>query len=146
MTSLMTSPGHKIGQILKLIYLSQYLNYSVDQKLKISEILMAIFLVYSPSVISSGRKSLSRAQNDGYLENFEIWNTASIWPQIWEISSQIMPKKYFHDDYVIDDVTWWPQNRPSIFLYIWNNNIFMITKQRVKISSLNFPCICIMRL
>ena len=28
----MTSPGHKIGQILKLIYLRQYLNYSVDQK------------------------------------------------------------------------------------------------------------------
>ena len=49
MTSLMTSPGHKIGQILKLIYLRQYLNYSVDQKLKMSEMLMAIFLVYSPS-------------------------------------------------------------------------------------------------
>ena len=28
----MTSPGHKIGQILKLIYLRQYLNYSVHQK------------------------------------------------------------------------------------------------------------------
>ena len=42
MTSLMTSPGHKIGQILKLIYLRQYLNCSVDQKLKMSEMLMAI--------------------------------------------------------------------------------------------------------
>ena len=31
-TSSMTSPGHKVGQILKLTYLS----YSVDQKLKIS--------------------------------------------------------------------------------------------------------------
>ena len=49
MTSLMTSPGHKIGQIVKLIYLRQNLNYSVDQKLKMSEMLMAIFLVYSPS-------------------------------------------------------------------------------------------------
>ena len=56
MTSLMTSPGHKIGQILKLIYLRQYLNYSVDQKLKMSEMLMAIFLVYSPSSITSGKK------------------------------------------------------------------------------------------
>ena len=45
MTSSMTSPGHKAGQMLKLIYLSQYLNYSVDQKLKMSEMLMAIFLV-----------------------------------------------------------------------------------------------------
>ena len=26
MTSLMTSPGHKVGQILKLIYLRQYLS------------------------------------------------------------------------------------------------------------------------
>ena len=56
MTSLITSPGHKIGQILKLIYLRQYLNYSVDQKLKISEMLMVIFLVYSTSGITSGKK------------------------------------------------------------------------------------------
>ena len=52
----MTSPGHKIGQILKLIYLRQYLSYSVDQKLKISEILMAIFLIYSTSGITSSKK------------------------------------------------------------------------------------------
>ena len=56
MTSLMTSPGHKIGLILKLIYLRQYLNYSVDQKLKMSEMLMAIFLVYFHSGITSGKK------------------------------------------------------------------------------------------
>ena len=42
----MTSPGHKIGQILKLIYLRQYLNYNVDQKLKMSEMLMAISFWY----------------------------------------------------------------------------------------------------
>ena len=56
MTSLMTSPDHKVGQILKLIYLLQYLSYSVDQKLKMSEMLMAIFLVYSTSGITSGKK------------------------------------------------------------------------------------------
>ena len=61
-------------------------------------------------------------------------------------SSQIMQKKkYFHDDDVIDDVTRWPQSRPSICLYIRTNKCFMITKQRAKISS-NFVCICIMRL
>ena len=54
MASLMTSPGNKIGQILKLIYLRQYLSYSVDQILKMSEMLMAIFLVYSTSGIYSG--------------------------------------------------------------------------------------------
>ena len=45
----MTSPGHKIGQIVKLICLRQYLSYSVDQKLKKSEMLLLIFLVYSTS-------------------------------------------------------------------------------------------------
>ena len=39
-------------------------------------------------------------------------------------SSQIMQKKYFHDDDVIDDVTVWSQSRPSIFIYKLNNNIF----------------------
>ena len=56
MTSLMTSSGHKVGQILKLIYLRQCLNYSVDQKLKMLEMLMAIFLVYSTSGMTSGKK------------------------------------------------------------------------------------------
>ena len=56
MTSLMTSEDHKVGQIFKLIYLRQYLSYSVDQKLKMSEMLMAIILVYSTSGMTSGKK------------------------------------------------------------------------------------------
>ena len=60
MTSLMTSPGNKIGQILKLIYLRQYLSYSVDQILKISEMLMAIVLVYSTSGIKLPVKKVCR--------------------------------------------------------------------------------------
>ena len=56
MTSLMTSQDHKVGQILKLIYIRQYLSYSVDKQLKMSEMLMAIFLVYSTSGITSGKK------------------------------------------------------------------------------------------
>ena len=56
MTSLMMSQGHKVGQILKLLYLRQYLGYSVDQKLKMSEMLMASFLVCSTSGITSGKK------------------------------------------------------------------------------------------
>ena len=38
------------------IYIRQYLSYSVDQKLKTSEMLMAIFRVYSISGIASGKK------------------------------------------------------------------------------------------
>ena len=55
-TSSMTSPGHKVGHILKLLYLRQYFSYRVDQKLKISAMLMAIWLVYSTSGITSGKK------------------------------------------------------------------------------------------
>ena len=56
MTSSMTSPGHKVGQILKVIYLRQGLSWSVDQKLKMSEMLIAIFLVYPTSGITSDKK------------------------------------------------------------------------------------------
>ena len=87
-----------------------------------SEMLMAIFLVYSTSGITSGKKSLSRAQNGGHFENFEIFNTASIWPQIWKDRPKLCQKIFFHDDDVIDDVTGWLQSRPSIFLYKWNNS------------------------
>ena len=56
MTSSMTSPGHIVGQIFQLIYLRQFLSWSVDQKFKMSDMLMAIFLVYSTSGITSGKK------------------------------------------------------------------------------------------
>ena len=60
MTSPMTSPGHTVGQILKLIYLRQYLSSSVDQRLKISEMLVAVFLLYSASCITSAEKKNCR--------------------------------------------------------------------------------------
>ena len=57
MTSPITSPDHKAGQILKSLYLRQYFSYNVDQKLKISKMLLAILLVYSTSGITSGKKN-----------------------------------------------------------------------------------------
>ena len=80
-TSSMTSPGHRVGQILKLIYLSQYFNYRVDQKLEISEMLMAFWSVYY-----FRKESLSRPPNGGHFENVEILNTASFLPQICKFS------------------------------------------------------------
>ena len=100
MTSLMMSPGHKIGQILELIYLRQYLNNSVDQRLKMSEMLMAIILVYSTSGITSGKK-ICWAQNGGHFENFEILNTVSIWPQIWKDRPKLCQKSF----------SWWWRHR-----------------------------------
>ena len=109
MTSLMTSPGHKIGQILKLIYLRQYLSYSVEQKLKMSEMLMAIFLVYSTSGITSGKKSLLGSK---WRPFWKFWNIKYSFNLTSDMkrSSQIMPKKVFYGDDVIDDVTGWPQS------------------------------------
>ena len=63
-------------------------------------------------------KSLLRAQN------FQILNTASISPQIWKDRPKLCQKIFFHDDYVIDDVTGWPRIRPYTFLYKWNKNSF----------------------
>ena len=70
MTSLMTSQEHKVGQILKLIYHRQYFGYSVDQKLKMSEMLMAIFLVYSTSGTTSGKKVCRELKMAAILKMF----------------------------------------------------------------------------
>ena len=101
MMSLMMSPGHKIGQILKLIYLRQYLNYSVDQKPKMSEILMAIFLVYSPSGITSGKKVCPELKMTAILKFWNIKHSFNLTSDT-KISSQIMPKKVF---------SWWWRHR-----------------------------------
>ena len=89
----MTSPGHKIGQILKLIYLRQYLGYSVDQKLKISEMLMAIVLVYSTSGITPGKKSLSGSKWRPFWKFWNIKHSFNLTSDM-KRSSQIMPKKF----------------------------------------------------
>ena len=119
----MTSQGHKLGQILKLIYLRQYLSYSVDQKLKISEMLMAICLVYSTSGTATGKKVCRELKMAAILKMLNIKHRFNL-TSYMKRSSQIMPKSFFHDDDVIHDVTRWPQSRPSIFLHKWNNNIF----------------------
>ena len=95
----MTSPGHKIGQILQLIYLRQYLSYSVDQKLKMSEMLMAIFLVYSPSGITS-KKSLSGSKGRPFWKFWNIKHSFNLIPDL-KRSSQIMPKIFL----------WWWRHR-----------------------------------
>ena len=102
MTSLMTSQGHKVGQIFKLIYLHQYLGYSVDQKLKMSEILMTIFLVYSTSGITSVKKVCRELKMAAILKILKILNAASIWPQIWKYRPKLCQKKSF---------SWWWRHR-----------------------------------
>ena len=84
---------------------------------------MAIFVAYSTSGVTFGKKISSRAQNGGHFENVKVLNTASIWHQKWKDRPKLCKKKYFHGDDVIDDVTERPQSRFSIFLYEWKNKI-----------------------
>ena len=88
------------------------------------QMLMAIFVAYSTSGVTSDKKSSPRAQNGGHFENAKMLSTASIWHQKWKDHPKLYKKKYFHGDDVIDDVTECPQSRFSILLYEFNNNIF----------------------
>ena len=117
MTSLMTSQDHKVGQILKLIYLLQYLSYSIDQKLKLSEMLMAIFLVYSTSGIICGKKVCRELKMAAILKILKYLTQLQSDLRYEKIVPNFAKKKYFHDDDVINDVTGWPQSRSSIFPY-----------------------------
>ena len=105
MTSLITSPRHKIGQILKLIYLRQYLSYSVDQKLKMSEMLMAIFLVYS----ISGKKVCRELKTAAILKILKYQTQLQFDLRYEKIVSNYAKKVFYGDD-VIDDITGWPHS------------------------------------
>ena len=63
-------------------------------------------------------KSSPRPQIFVSFENFAIFNTASIWYQLWKDSMQIINKNEFHNDDVTNDVTEWRQTRPSIIMLI----------------------------
>ena len=131
MTSFMTSPSHKIGQLLKLIYLRQYLNYIVDQKLKMSEMLIAIFLVYSPSSISSGKKVCRELKMAAILKILK-YETQLQFDLRYKNTVPNYEKKVF---------SWWWRHRwrhrvaskSALYIPLCMKNIFMITKQRAKI-------------
>ena len=85
-----------------MIYLRQYLSYSVDQKLKMSEMLMAIFLVYLTSGLTSGKKSLSGSKWRPFWKFGNIKHSFNLTSNM-KRSSQIMPKKSFF--------LWWWRHR-----------------------------------
>ena len=120
MTSLMTSPGHKIGQILKLIYLRQYLNYSVDQKLKMSEMLMAIFLVYS----TSSKKSLSGSKWRPFWKFWNIKHSFNLTSDM-KRSSQILKLIYLRQylNYSVDQKLKMSEMLMAIFLVYLTSGI-----------------------
>ena len=88
---------------------------------------MAMFVAYSNSVVTSGKKISSRPQMGGHFEDVKILNTASIWQQKWKSHPKLCKKKYVHGDDVIDDVTEWPP------IPLWmKNNIFRDNWRTIK--------------
>ena len=145
LTSFITLPGHKIGQILKVVYLRQYLNYCVDQKLKMSEMLMAIFLVYSPSGITSGKKVCRELKMAVILKILKYETQLQFDLRYDNIVPNYAKKSIFM--MMTPSMTSQGGLKTALYTFVYIcNNIFMITKQRAKISSLNFLCICIMTL
>ena len=120
MTSKMTSVGCKVGQILKLPYLHQYFSYSIDQKLKTLEIIMAILLVYSTLGITSGKNVCCDLKMVAILRILKYY-TQLQFDLRYEKIAQIMPEKYF---------SWWRCHRwrhrvaSTLVPYKWNKNIF----------------------
>ena len=86
--------------------------------------LMAIFLVYSTSGITSGKKVCRELKIEAIFKILKYLTQLHFDFRYEKIVPNYAKKRYFHDDDVIDDVTGWPQSRPSMFIYKWNNSIF----------------------
>ena len=112
MTSLMTSPGNNIIQILKLIYLPSI--FELQRRSNTQNVRNAHGYrsgKFNFRYKTSGKKRLSRAQNGGHFKkDLNIKHSFNLTSHMIR-SSQIMPKKVFYNgDGVIDDVTGWPQS------------------------------------
>ena len=126
MTSSMTSPGHKVDQIWKLIY---PVNIWARASIKYSKSVNVIGYI---SVIFNFRyhfrwKRLSRAQNRGHFENLEILNTASVWPQIWKDRPKLCRNKYF---------SWWWHHHRWCHRVTLKSALYILFKKSYKISQI----------
>ena len=93
-----------------------------------SEMLMAIFLVYATSGITSGKKIYRGLKKAAILKIMKYLTQLQFDLRYEKIVPNCATKKYFYDDDVTDDVTGWPLIGP---LYSFINEIitfFMITK------------------
>ena len=96
MTSLMTSPGNNIVQILKLIYLPSI--FELQRRSNTQNVRNAHGYrsgIFNFRYKTSGKKRLSRAQNGGHFKKIlNIKHSFNLTSHMIR-SSQIMPKKFF---------------------------------------------------
>ena len=110
-----------------------------------SHMLMAIVLVYSNSGITSGKKFVASSKWRPFWKFWKIKFSFKLTSHM-KILSHIMPKSIFM---MMTSSMTSHGGLKVVPLYSFINEIttfFMITKNRAKISSLNYLCIGIMRL
>ena len=146
MTLLMTSQDQKVSQILKLIYLRQYLSYSVDQKITMSEMPMAIFLEYSTSGITPGKKVCRELKMAAFLKISKYQTQLQFHLRYKKDRPKLCQKSIFM--MMTSSMTSQGGLKVGPLCSLMNEitTFFMITEKRAKISSLNFLCIGIMSL
>ena len=127
-TSLMTSSGLKMALITTSIF-----RLECRSKAQMSEILIAIFLAYSIFISIPIKKVATTSKWRSFWKCHNIKYSFNLISTMKRSSQNHTRKSIFHGDAAIYDVTWWLQRRPSIFLYRWKNNIFVITEKRTKI-------------
>ena len=78
------------------------------------ETLVAIFLAYSTSGVTSVKKVCSIVEMAAILKMPTYYAQVQLGYQIWKDHHKICKKSIFGGDDVIDDVTGWPQSNPCI--------------------------------
>ena len=84
---------------------------------------MGTFFAYSTPGITSGKKVCRDFKMVAILKMFRYQTQFQFDFRYEKIVPNYVSKSIFHGDNVADDVTRWPQSRPSIFLYKGNENI-----------------------
>ena len=110
-----------------------------------SEMIMAIFLVYSPSGITSGKKVRRELKMVAILKILKYLTELQFDLKYEKVVPNYAQKGIF----MMMTSSMTSQGGLKVgplYSFIYEITFFMITKQRAKISSLNFLCICIMRL
>ena len=82
-----------------------------------SQMLMAIFVAYWNSGITSGEKILRDLKMAAILKMSKYKTQLQFDIRNEKIIPNYARKKYFHSDDVIDDVTEWPQSR--FYIPLW---------------------------
>ena len=122
MTSSMMSLCHKVGQILKLIYINIWARASIKSS-KYRKCWWLYFWYIEHPLSLYLKRFVASSKWRPFKKKWNMKHSFNLTSDMRR-KSPSMQKSTFHDDDIIDDVTGWPQSRSSIYLSKWNKNIF----------------------